>query len=215
MTAAGSGRGRDIADEGAAMDDEQFQALIRQARDRDDQAIAELLRHFEGEVRLIVRSHLPRALRVQFDSMDFVQSVFTSLFTGPEPGGEPAFESPRHFLGYLSGIAQNKVREEYRRRTRTKKYELGREEPLYVRRGEREEPRSVAASDPTPSAEAQATECLDQLLAGRSPAEVAALRLRGQGVTFEEIAARTGLSERTVRRLIDTLRARMEERQWR
>lgn len=195
------------------MDDTEFIELVARARAGDEVAVERLLRAFEDDVRLMVRARLPRALRSQFDSMDFVQSVWTSLFAGPGPAVE-TFANVRHFLGYLAGVAQNKVWEEYRRRTRSQKYDLAREERLYVRRGVHEAPRDVAAPDPTPSQEAQAADRMDQLLAGRTPQEARVLELRRQGLTFEEIAARTGQHERTVRRLIEALRARMEARRW-
>lgn len=195
------------------MDDAVFVDLVTRARGGDEAAVACLLRSFEPEVRMMVRHRLPRAIRSQFDSMDFVQDIWHSLFAGPEhdPVG---FESESHFLAYLAGVARNKVLEEYRRRTCSKKYELAREEPLYVRRGDHDAPRDVAASDPTPSQEAQAGDRMHQLAAGRTPAEVQILELRAQGLTFEEIADRVGIHERSVRRVIDTIRARMEGRRW-
>ncbi len=112
-------------------------------------------------------------------------------------------------------MARNKVYEEHRRRTRTKKYDLGREERLYVRKGERDVPREVVAPDPTPSEEVQADDRLDQLIQGRTPEEVRVVHLRRQGLTFDEIAGRLGIGERSVRRVIETIRERMEARQWR
>lgn len=196
------------------MDDEAFAELIARVREGDERALEELVRTFEGEVRLMVRHRLPQALRSQFDSMDFVQSIWASLFVDGDRAGV-AFDNARHFRGYLAGVAYNKVNEEFRRRTRAKKYELAREERLYVRRGDREEPRAVAARDPSPSQEVQATDRMAQLAAGRSPAEAMALELRRRGLTFEEIAVRTGLHERTVRRLIGEIREHLEARQWR
>ncbi len=195
------------------MDDAAFVELIARARGGDAAAVAALLRSFEGEVRMMVRVRLPRALRTQFDSMDFVQAVWQSVFASPD---RPAldFETAGHFRGFLAGVAQNKVFEEHRRRTRTQKYDLRREERLYVRKGDGETPLAVAAADPTPSQEVQADDCMEQLAAGRSPVEIEILRLRRQGLTFEEVAAETGLHERTVRRVIATIRARMEARQW-
>ena len=38
-------------------------------------------RRFEGDVRTMVRGRLPRSLRSQFDSMDFVQAVWQSVLT--------------------------------------------------------------------------------------------------------------------------------------
>jgi len=133
--------------------------------------------------------------------MDFVQAVWQSVLTrdGQDLG---RFTNARHFRGFLEGVARNKVFEEHRRRTRTRKYSLQREEPLYVRRGDREMPREVVGSDPTPSQDAQARDRFDQLVEGRSPQETEVVELRRRGLTYEEIAAQTGLSERSVRRII-------------
>jgi RNA polymerase sigma-70 factor (ECF subfamily) len=146
--------------------------------------------------------------------MDFVQAVWQSVLTkdGQDLG---QFTNARHFRGFLAGVARNKVFEEHRRRTRTRKYSLKREEPLYVRRGDRELPREVPATDPTPSEDAQARDRFAQLIEGRSPQEAEVIELRRRGLTFEEIAAQTGLSERSVRRIIEAIRQRMEARQWR
>jgi RNA polymerase sigma-70 factor (ECF subfamily) len=146
--------------------------------------------------------------------MDFVQAVWQSVLTkdGKDLG---RFTNARHFRGFLAGVARNKVFEEHRRRTRTRKYSLIREEPLYVRRGDRELPREVPAPDPTPSQDAQAHDRFAQLVAGRSAQEAQVVELRRRGLTFDEIAAQTGLSERAVRRVIEAIRQRMEARKWR
>ena len=196
------------------MDEVDFAELIEGARAGDHAAVASLLRRFEAEIRTMVRVRLPRALRNQFDSMDFVQAVWTSVFTGkPDDAGK--FADVGQFRGFLAGVAKNKVYEEYRRRTKTKKFDIGREERLYVRKGERDVVREVAASDPTPSEEVQAEDRYDQLIEGRTAEERQIVALRRQGLTFEEIAGRIGTSERSARRVIDAIRARMEDRQWR
>src|SRR4051794_41114051 len=59
---------------GPAMDDVDFADLIARVRAHDQGAIADLLHRFEADVRTMVRVRLPRALRNQFDSMDFVQA---------------------------------------------------------------------------------------------------------------------------------------------
>jgi RNA polymerase sigma factor (sigma-70 family) len=191
--------------------DGDFASLVTRARTGDEAAVRSLLQSFEDEVRLMVRVRLPRALRSQFDSMDFVQAVWKSVLI---PGAaEPVvFANAEQFRGYLAGVARNKVLQEYRRRTQTRKYDLGREEPLYVRQGGRDEPREVVAPDPTPSQEVQALDRWEQLVRGRSPVETQAAELRRQGLTFEEIGQRLGLSERSVRRIIDAMRQRLEER---
>lgn len=199
------------------MDDGEFRRMVRLAQEGDDQAVAALLRQFEPDVRLMVRVKLPRALRTQFDSMDFVQAVWQSVLADRSDEPAESFENPGHFRAYLAGVARNKVLEEYRRRTQTRKYDLSREEPLYVRRGGREQPREVASPDPSPSQEVQAGDRLDQLTAGRPRLEAEIVDLRRQGLTFEEIAGRLGLSDRAVRRILEAVRQRMEreDERWR
>ncbi|WP_435009103.1 RNA polymerase sigma factor [Tundrisphaera lichenicola] len=202
------------------MDDVDFADLIGRARAGEGAAISAILSQFEPEVRTMVRVRLPRALRNQFDSMDFVQAIWTSVFTG-KADECVEFADAHHFRGYLAGVARNKVFEEHRRLTRTKKYDLGREERLYVRKGEREVPREVAAPDPSASETFQARDRFGQLTEGRSADEVKIVELRRQGLTFEEIAKKLEIGERSVRRVIesirerDAIRARMENRQWR
>ena len=189
---------------------ENLGALIDKAKAGDQDAIRSLQR-FENDIRMMVRVRLPRPLRSQFDSMDFVQDVWQSFFRIFNHDPE-RFAQVRDLRGFLAGVARNKVYEEHRRRSLTQKYDLEREEPLYIRRGNRDIPRELIASDPTPSQDAQARERLDQLLEGRSPREAEVIELRRQGLTFEEIAAQTGLHERTVRRVIETIRRRMDAR---
>lgn len=190
---------------------ENLASVIDKAKAGDQEAI-ESLQRFENDIRIMVRVRLPRPLRTQFDSMDFVQDVWHSFFRifNHDPD---RFANVRDLRGFLAGVARNKVFEEHRRRSLTQKYDLEREEPLYIRRGNRDVPREVIAPDPTPSQDAQARERLDQLLEGRSPREAEVIELRRQGLTFEEIATQTGLHERTVRRVIDTIRRRLDARQ--
>lgn len=192
------------------MADEDFSDLLERARGGDAEAVDRLLRCFEPEVRLMVRARLPRVLRGQFDSMDFVQAVWQSVFAGPGAGvADLRAADEARFRGYLAGVAHHKVLQEYRKRTRTRKYDLSREEPLYVRRQGRDEPRAVAGADATPSAEAQADEVLRRLTAGKGLG-AQAVELRRQGLSCAEVAAKLGTSERSIRRLLDDLLRRVD-----
>ena len=187
---------------------------IAQARAGDEAAARELLERFGPEIRQVARGKLPRALQSRFDSMDIVQSIWKSFFAKDAPVPEK-FENSRHFLGYLAGMARNKVFEEHRRQTQTRKYDMGREEPLYVRRGDQEIVREVRATGPSPSQAAQANDRLAQILRGRSELERRVVELRRDGLTYDEIAARLGVHEAVVRRIVEAIRARLEARQWR
>jgi RNA polymerase sigma factor (sigma-70 family) len=193
------------------MDDADFMVWLTKAAGGDEAAFRDLLRHCEPEVRMIVRSWLPKVLRSKFDSTDFVQEVWEIVFVRGAVD-LTRFESARHFLKYLEGVAYNKVHEEYRRRTRTKKYALARETPLYVRRQGREVAVDVAGHNPTPSQEAVADERFDQLLNERSPNEQEMIRLRRNGLTFTEIGAKLNCHEAVVRRVMADVARRWEER---
>jgi len=189
--------------------------LIARAKAGDETAIREFLSRFEPEVRMMVRGRLPRMLRTQFDSMDFVQAVWQSFFADLQSSSSRQFENVHHLRGFLAGVARNKVYEEHRRLTRTKKHALAREQSLYVRRGSREVELALISPEPTPSQAVQASDRLAQLVARCSPLEAQVITLRHQEMTFDEIARRTGASERSVRRIIDEARERMESRGWR
>jgi RNA polymerase sigma-70 factor (ECF subfamily) len=185
--------------------------LMERAKAGDEAATREFLARFEHEVRNIVRGRLPRQLRTQFDSMDFVQAVWQSFFSRLRDQPRD-FENVRHLRSFLAGVARNKIYAEHRRLTRTVKRELAREERLYLTRGEREFERPLISPEPTPSQTLQASDRLAQLITGCNPSEVQVITLRHQGLTFDEIAKRTRISERSVRRIIDEARSRMETR---
>jgi RNA polymerase sigma-70 factor (ECF subfamily) len=185
-----------------------FAELLERSKAGDPAAIRDFLARYERDVLMVARARLPRKLRTQFDSIDFVQAVWKSFFS--DLGQNPReFANSTHLGAYLAGVVRNKVREQHRRLTRTGKYDVSREEPLHVRRGDREVLREVVTPDPSPSDLAQACDRLEQLTAGLSPREIKVLTLRIEGLTLEEIAARTGMNERSVRRVIDAVRSRM------
>ena len=82
-------------------------------------------------------------------------------------------------------------------------------------KGDRDVPREVTATDPSPSQDAQTDDRLAQILEGRTAEERQVVELRRDGLTYEEIAARLGVHESAVRRLITSIRDRLEARKWR
>ena len=150
----------------------------------------------------------PRRLRNQYDSADFVQAVWQSFLRTATRFPELSKSCSRAKV--LDAVARNKIYAQHRRLTRTEKYDICREERLYIRRGDRDVPRDVISPGPSPSQAAQAGDRLDRLIAGRSQREVDVIQLRRLGLTFDEIAAQTGVNERTARRIIDSIRAALE-----
>ena len=152
-----------------------------------------------------------RSCAARYDSVDFVQAVWKSFFSDmrEQPG---TFANAEQFRAFLTGVVRNKVHEQHRRLTRTRKYNMALEQPLYIRRGDREIVREVISREPSPSEVVQAEDRLEQLTNGRSAREVEVVALRRQGLTYEEIAKRIGMDERSVRRVIESVRTRMEAR---
>lgn len=194
------------------MEAEQFRLLMERVRAGETEAMGDLLRHFEQEVRIVVRRKLPRRLRVRYDSMDFVQSVYQSIMADWRTETPGRFDTPEQVLAYLSSTARNKVLEIYRKETRTKKYDIKKEVASVVSDGVSDraefEPRG---HDPSPSQYAQAKDLMDSLTRGKPAVVAHVLELRQIGLTFDEIGERVGLSDRSVRRMLDDLKDRARE----
>ena len=160
--------------------DDNFIDLMARAKSGDPAAIRVFLSRFEWEVQMMVRARLPKKLRTRFDSMDFTQAVWQSFSRICETNRRISRMSSISVRS-SAGVVRNKVQEQHRRLTRTEKCDLGREERLYIRRGDRDVPREVVSPEPSPSQTVQADDRLVQLTAGRGPGEVAVIRLAARG----------------------------------
>jgi RNA polymerase sigma-70 factor (ECF subfamily) len=180
----------------------QLRDVLDRVRAGDEDAARELLGRYEAKVRLVVRRQLPRLLRSRFDSQDFLQSVWGSFFRRIRRSASE-LESPENLVAFLARAARNKVIDEYRRAS-SHKQNIRREEPLWD--GPR--PRDlVDAADP-PDARAQAREAYGRLRDLLPEGRHSILELKAGGLSTREIGERLGVSERTVRRVIEDLRRR-------
>jgi RNA polymerase sigma-70 factor (ECF subfamily) len=97
------------------MPEESVAELLRRVRTGDAAAAAELVRRYEPQIRLEVRLRLRDSrLRRVFDSMDICQSVLSSFFLRAAAGEYDA-ERPENLIGFLIGMARNKLAHEVRR----------------------------------------------------------------------------------------------------
>jgi RNA polymerase sigma-70 factor (ECF subfamily) len=186
-------------------DKSDISSVLARVHDGDEAAARELLRRYEAEVRLVVRRQLPRLLRSRFDSLDFLQSVWGSFFRRMRSG--PAeFEDSRHLVAFLARAAKNKVIDEYRRAA-SRKQDMHREEPLWT---EGSRPKEVAADIDTPSELAQAREVFVRLRELLPAERRTILELKAEGLSSRDIGERLGISERTVQRVLEDLRRKVE-----
>jgi RNA polymerase sigma-70 factor (ECF subfamily) len=173
-----------------------FRDLIRQVQQGSQQAARLLADVYGPHVQRYVRRAISREMRNQFDSLDFVQLVWTSFFS--QTGDLPEIDSPAQLVGYLARMAQHKVLDE-ERRLHTQKHDIRREDRVHVPVAD------VISRDPTPSAVAIFHEEWESLV-DRQPQHVGrVVQLRYEGATYQEIADELNINERTARKTIDRL----------
>lgn len=178
----------------------EFQTLLKRARSGSQDAARELYESYGKHVLRCVRHRLWRRMRTRFDSQDFEQQVWASVFLADEL---PSFHSPDEFIGFLLTLAERKVYHESRRHS-LQKQDVHRELPIDEQATE--VGLHPAAADPTPSAIAVYDEEYDRLIGQQEPEvrEVAQLRLAGN--TFREIADSLEMDERTARRFMNRVK---------
>ena len=164
--------------------DSSFDELIQQVGCGDEQAAARLVRDFEPVVRRVLRARLRGGrARQEFDSMDICQSVLAIFFVRVA-AGEYDLKEPDDLIKLLLTMTRNKVAEKMRhqhRLRRDSRRTVGGVEEL-----------ALAGRDPTPSGVVAGKELLEQARQRLSQEERRLVELRGQGLSWEEVAASLG-----------------------
>lgn len=179
-------------------DAENFAQLLAQVLSGSESAERTLVETYAPHVLRVVRRSLHRDLRAKFDSEDFVQQVWKSLFSERE--ALEGIDRPEILIAYLAAMARNKVVEEFRRRLQTAKHNIRREVSLGDSR--HNFAGQVASPDPTPSQNAVAHEKWEQLTSGLSDLHREIVRMRLEGSTCRSISVALKIHERTVRRVL-------------
>jgi RNA polymerase sigma factor (sigma-70 family) len=161
-----------------------FDELIRRVGSGDEQAAAQLVRDFEPVVRRVVRARLRGArARGEFDSMDICQSVLANFFVRAA-AGQYDLKAPDDLIKLLLTMTRNKLAEKMRwqhRLRRDSRRTVGGVEAL-----------ALAGQDPTPSRVVAGRELLEQVLQRLSEEERQLVELRGQGLSWEQVAVSLG-----------------------
>lgn len=160
----------------------------------DMQAAEQIMRDYEPYLRMVVRRYLPNRLRGKFDSLDVVQSVWVHALRGL---GEARwqFTEKAELQALLVTITRRRLISRYRHH----RADIEREQPAADLAS------LPAPQQPRPSEVAQAEELWSKMLALCPAEHHELLKLRRQGLLLEEIAARTGMHEGSVRRILRQL----------
>jgi RNA polymerase sigma-70 factor (ECF subfamily) len=164
-----------------------FEDLMSRVQAGDPDAAAELVRHYEPDIRLEVRVRLriqDGRVRRMLDSMDITQSVLASFFAGVAVG-QFAPQHPQQLLGLLVTKARNKLLSQVRHQRRERRD---------ARRGESFDAavHDVAAGGESPSQIVSNLELLGECRKRLSVEERRLAELRGDGQPWTAIAAELG-----------------------
>lgn len=178
------------------METERFRELLDQMKAGSNEAAWELVRLYGPHVRSVVRRKMGASLRRSHDTEDFVQAAWASLVRAM-PRLQNVDE-PKRFVALLATIACRRLANEVRRKKPI--------DPELVQPADEEVetlPNTQKGSVATPSQIAIAREEWQSLICDLDPAHQEVIDLRLQGMTYNEIAVKTGLHERTARRIIE------------
>jgi len=181
------------------------QELVILAKGGDESALEQLCGVYAERVRRIVRLRMGSELRSKLESLDIVQDAMMSALRGL---GDFNYRGEGSFLRWLSGIAENQIRENLDR-LHSAKRNIRREvalEALAARPdgGARRSPRLAVAT--TPSVIFSRSEDLDKLeraMDALKPEyhEVVVLA-KIEGLSYNEVATRLGRSPEAVGMLL-------------
>jgi RNA polymerase sigma factor (sigma-70 family) len=175
----------------AALDD-----LLEKLCCGDATAAEQAFLAYEPYLRKVVRRQLPPRLRAKFDSTDIVQSIWADVLHGFREAGW-RFADTAHLRAFLIQVTRHRFIDRVRRYQTA----LEREQPLATTDPEQLPP----SSQPRPSEIVQAGDLWEKMLALCPPAHHQLLILKRKGLKLAEIAARTGLHEDSIRRILRKL----------
>lgn len=188
------------------MDEPSAELMARYAAG-DDDAAREIFERYVERLTRLARSRLSVRLAQRFDADDVIQSAFRSFFVGAQRG-QFTLRRGGDLWRLLVAITMRKLYRGVGRHTATK-----RSVDAEVSKGERFElsEQALSASPTVEDAVALAEE-MELVMSQLDAFGRRVLELRLQGEQIAEIAAETTRSERSVRRMLATIRQRLAVR---
>jgi RNA polymerase sigma-70 factor (ECF subfamily) len=185
-----------------------FDRIIRGLRDGDAQVAEEFWQQYGESLQRVADKRLPKGLRHRIAPEDVVQSVCRT-FLRRAAEGQFQLSDSRGVWGLLCAITLTKVHEQSRFHLR-KKRGVNMESPDAFS-SSASSAGSAMPPDAAPSP-AEAAEFADQfqhLLESLNTEERQIVELKLEDYTNDDVAARMGCSERTVRRVLKQLQVRL------
>jgi RNA polymerase sigma-70 factor (ECF subfamily) len=190
--------------------DESFAELMARLRAGDEEAAARVFRQFTRRLIGLARARLAPIVRQKVDPEDVLQSAYRSFFRR-HAHGEFDLDGWDELWGLLTRITLRKCLdqvEHFQAARRDVRREAAR--PLVTRCAD---PWQGLAREPTPPEAVLLTEAVEELLRGLSGRDREIVSLRLQGYTIAEISERLGRPERTIYRVLATVKHHLLEMQ--
>jgi len=176
------------------------QSLLRRYRDGDEDAATVLFARYADRLEGLARSQISDVLTGRLDPQDIVQSVFRSFF---RRAGEGSYDAPEggQLWGLLLIMALHKVRS------------LG----AFHRAQKRDAARTTSdeiAVQPEYGDEQAFNDlqlCVTEIMSSLPSIDCTIVELRIEGFQVSDIAEKTNRSKRTVERVLQNFRARLEQ----
>lgn len=185
-------------------DDQAFRQVMDLLRTGDNTSAELVFKRYARRLIGLAASRLPAPVRTKEDPEDAVQSAFKSFFARQQKG-EFQPEDWDELSTLLTYLTVCKVDRRIRKHLAAKRDVRKETAPAANPDGETSEFQAVAP-DPTPAETAMVADTLRELMNRLDGTDRQILTMRLQGHTTAEIAAEVGLSERTVFRVLDTIK---------
>jgi RNA polymerase sigma-70 factor (ECF subfamily) len=186
-----------------------FAALMDRLRAGEDGAAREVFARFAARLAGLARRHLDARLAVKVDPEDVVQSAYKSFFVRQREG-ELDVGTWDGLWGLLTMITLRKCADRAAH-FRAEKRDVAREVPPGADDGAPVLTELALDREPRPDEAAALAETVEALFRSvADPDERAILELSLQGHTAAEISERLGRAERSVRRIRERVRKRLE-----
>jgi RNA polymerase sigma-70 factor (ECF subfamily) len=189
--------------------DADFQRLIDGLRAGDEATLREVYAQYGPLLRGIADSRLAPGLKRRVDADDIVQSTFRTFFRRAQ-GGQFQFADNQRLWNLLLAIGLTKLREKVRyhgRQTRAVERERA---TASTKPGDSTPPEdSFIAPAPSPDAAVELADAYESFLGGLDEQERKLVDLKLQDRTNDEAAEALGISERSVRRILQRLEEKM------
>jgi RNA polymerase sigma-70 factor (ECF subfamily) len=186
------------------MDTSPIDTLLERLCSGDEAAAAQAFLTYEPYLRMVVRRRLSPPLRAKFDSMDIVQSAWADALQGFR-SGKWHFKDVAHLRAFLLKVTRNRFLNRVRQHRRALAHEQSLPDTIFNE--------LACTVQDRPSSLVGTEDLWEEILALCPPSHRELLSLRRQGLPLAELAARTGLHESSVRRILYDLERRFTEHQ--